>query len=74
MTRLTIDLPDNLAKEAQDAGLLAPAAVEAMLREQLRRQAVDGLFSAADKLATANFPPMTLDEIQAEVSAVREKH
>jgi hypothetical protein len=74
MTKLTIDLPDNLVKEAQDAGLLAPAAVEAMLREQLRRRAVDGLFAAADKLAAANFPPMTLDEIQAEVNAVRGKH
>lgn len=73
MTTLTIDLPDNLVKEAQDAGLLAPSAVEAMLREQLRRRAVDGLFAAADKLAAANFPPMTLDEIQAEVNAVRGK-
>jgi hypothetical protein len=74
MTTLTLDLPDNLIKEAQDAGLLAPAAVEAMLREQLRRRAVDGLFAAADKLAATHFPPMTLDEIQTEVNAVRGKH
>ena len=71
MTTLTIDLPDNLIKEAQDAGLLAPDAIEAMLRENLRRRAVDGLFKAADKLSGANFPPMTMDEIQAEVNAVR---
>ncbi len=71
MTTLTIDLPDNLIKEAQDAGLLAPDAIEAMLRENLRRRAVDGLFQAADKMAAANFPPMTMDEIQAEVNAVR---
>lgn len=73
MTTLTIDLPDNLVKEAKDAGLLAPEAMEAMLREQLRRRAVDGLFAAADKLAAAHFPPMTMEEIQAEVDAVRGK-
>ena len=71
MTILTIDLPDNLAKEARNAGLLAPDAIETMLRETLRRRALNGLISAADKLAAANFPPMTMAEIQEEVNAVR---
>lgn len=71
MTTLTIDLPDNLAKEAKETGLLAPDAIEAMLREHLRRRAIDGLFTAADKLAAANFPPMTMEGIQEEVNAVR---
>lgn len=71
MTTLTIDLPDNLVKEAKNAGLLAPDAIEAMLRETLQRRAVDGLFTMADKLAAANFPHMTMEEIQEEVNAVR---
>jgi hypothetical protein len=71
MTTLTIDLPDNLVKEAKNAGLLAPDAIETMLRETLRRRAVNGLFTAADRLAAANFPPMTLEAIQEEVNAVR---
>jgi hypothetical protein len=71
MTILTIDLPDKLAKEAKDAGLLAPDAIETMLRENLRRRAIGGLFTAADKLAAANFRPMTMEEIQEEVNAVR---
>ena len=71
MTTLTIDLPDNLVKEAKNAGLLDPDAIETMLRETLRRRAVNGLFTAADKLAAANFPPMTMEEVQAEVNAVR---
>ena len=29
------------------------------------------LFSVADKLAAAKFPPMTMEEIQEEVNAVR---
>lgn len=73
MTTLTIDLPDNLAEEAKQAGLLAPNAIEQILRETLRQRAVNGLFSAADKLAAADFPPMTMQEIQEEVNAVRAK-
>lgn len=71
MTTLTINLPDTLAKEADDAGLLAPDAIESMLRDRLRRRAVDGLFTAADKIVAAKSPPMTLEEIQQEVNAVR---
>ena len=72
MTTLTIDLPDNLAEEAKQAGLLTPNAIETILRETLRDRAVNGLFIAADKLAAANFPSMTMEEIQEEVNAVRE--
>lgn len=71
MITLTIDLPDNLVREARDAGLLDPKAIEAMLRENLRRRGVDELFASADKMAAANFPPMTMEEIQQEVNAVR---
>ena len=71
MMTLTIDVPDDLAEEAKNAGLLAPDAVGAMLRETLRRCSVDRLFDAADTFAAADFPPMTLVEIQEEVNAVR---
>ena len=71
MTTVTLNLPDTLADEANAAGLLSPEAIEQMLRENLSRKAVDGLFAAADKLTAAHFPPMTLEEIQAEVNAAR---
>ena len=71
MTTLTIDVPDDLAEEAKNSGLLAPDAVEAMLHETLRRCSVNGLFDATDTFATDDFPPMTLAEIQEEVNAVR---
>ncbi len=71
MTTLTIDLPDNLAEEAKQAGLLTPSAIETILRETLRGRAIEELFSAADKLTAANLPLMTMDEIQEEVNAVR---
>lgn len=73
MTTLEVklNLPDSLAQEAQKAGLLTPDAIERLLREAVRRGAVDELFGAMDRLADANIPPMTMEEIQAEVDAVR---
>ena len=68
---VTIELPDELAEEARSQGLFAAGAVEAMIRETLRRRAAKELLEAADKLAAAEFPPLTLAEIQEEVNAVR---
>ena len=71
MTTITIELPEELAQEARTHGLLRADAVEAMIRDALRRQAGRELLDAAKKLAAADFPPMTLSEIQREVDAVR---
>jgi len=73
MTTLEIKLtlPDRLAKQAKDAGLLNSQAIESMLGERLRRQAGKELRAMMDKLASANIPPMTEEEIQAEIDAVR---
>ncbi len=71
MTTLEIKLSDTLAKEARAAGLLAPETLERLLREALRLKAVDDLFEVVDRLAAADIPPMTMEEIQAEVDAVR---
>jgi hypothetical protein len=69
---LKVNLPDTLANEAQAAGLLTPQAIERLLREAVRSKAVTELFETADRLAAANIPPMTMEEIQAEVDAVRQ--
>jgi phosphoserine phosphatase len=42
-TVLQISLPDELAQKAASAGLLSAEAMEAMLREQLRRRASQAL-------------------------------
>ena len=46
MTTLEVTLPDNLAREAGEIGLLTSAAIEAMLREALRQRRVNRLFTA----------------------------
>lgn len=72
MTTLTIDLPDNLAQEAQSAGLLSPQAIEAMLRENLRQRSVDELFQAMDRMASVEDPPiMTPEEVAEEIKKMR---
>lgn len=73
MTRLSleIELPDTLAKQAKEAGLLEPDAVERMVREALLARRVESLAQARDVLAANRLPPMTPEEIQAEIDAYR---
>jgi hypothetical protein len=77
MTMTTVErklsLPDELAQDAQAAGLLAPESIEKLLREAIeRRKKIDEFFATLDRLHAANIPPMTMEEIQAEVEAVRQ--
>lgn len=71
MVELTVRLPDNLAREAQASGLLAPQALEALLRDELRRRRVDRLFESADRLAGLAGHRLTERELEAEIEAVR---
>ena len=71
MTELRLKLPDTLAEEASKAGLLKPKAIEKLLREEIRRRAVNELFGAMDRMAAVEGPPMSEEEIQAEIDAVR---
>jgi post-segregation antitoxin (ccd killing protein) len=66
-----IDLPDELAQRAKDAGLLTNEAIEALLREALRKQAGEDLRTMIDKLSSDGAAPMNEEEIQAEIDAYR---
>jgi cytidylate kinase len=73
MTTLEVklSLPDSLAQEAQAAGLLAPEQLERLVREALRAKRVERLTAARATLAANPLPPMTPEEIQAEIDAYR---
>ena len=71
MTTVQITLPDALAREAANAGLLEPAEIERLLRERLRAERLDKLESVRAKLAAQPLTPMTAEEIQAEIDAYR---
>jgi hypothetical protein len=66
-----LDLPDNLAREAEADGLLTPEAIESLLRAEIRRRRVNKLFDAADRLAALD-APLTESEVEAEIAAVRQ--
>jgi post-segregation antitoxin (ccd killing protein) len=68
---LTLNLPDELANKAQAAGLLNSEAIEKLLREQLRKQAGEELRVMLNKAGASSAPPMSEDEIQAEIEVYR---
>lgn len=67
---LTLNLPDELAQRAKDAGLLSNEAIEKLLRERLRRQAGEELQAMLDRVQRPG-TPMSEDEVQAEIDAYR---
>jgi hypothetical protein len=72
MTKVQIELPDETAKAARDAGLLTPRALEQLLTDAIkRRQAADSILTIADRVAEAGIAAMPMEEIDAEVKAVR---
>lgn len=72
MTTVQITLPDQLAQEAQRAGLLTSEIIERMLREQLRAQHTDELFQAMDRMAAIDAPAaMSPEEVAEEIRVMR---
>jgi hypothetical protein len=71
MTTIQVELPDLLAQHAQAAGLLAPQALETLLREQLKRQAVDSLRAMWAREPLEELTPEIEQMIEEQVQAVR---
>lgn len=70
--KIQIELPEATAKAAREAGLLTPQALDRLLSDAIRRQqAADALVSIAGRVAEAGIEPMPMEEIDAEVKAVR---
>ena len=71
MTTVQFTLPDELAQAAERAGLLSSAALEQLLRRQLKARAADELFAAMDKMSAVDDPPyMSPEEIAEEIRAM----
>jgi hypothetical protein len=68
---LKLNLPDRLAQDAAQMGLLDPDSLQTMLREAVRNRRIAQLALARQRVAEAGIPPMSLDEIQEEVDADR---
>jgi hypothetical protein len=73
MTTLEVklNLSDSLANQAQAAGLLNSEAIGKLLADALRRNAFDEFLSVAERVEAAEIPPLSLDEIEAEIKVYR---
>ena len=71
MTTILIELPDATAQAAQAAGLLTSQALDRLLSDAMRNRALERLDAAREKLTADPLPPMSEEEIQAEIEAYR---
>ncbi|MBX6315769.1 MAG: hypothetical protein IRY99_23065 [Isosphaeraceae bacterium] len=67
---IKIDLPDRLARDTEAIGLLTPQAIASLIREEVRRQ-IKALFEATNRPAVQEEPPMTEEEVLAEIQTYR---
>lgn len=68
---VTVELPDDLAQQAKQAGLLEAHVIARLLQNELRRNRIDQLFEAADQLAAIDLPVLDETEILQEIELAR---
>ncbi|RRR76116.1 MAG: hypothetical protein EI684_03520 [Candidatus Viridilinea halotolerans] len=69
---VTLNLPDELAREAVARGLLTPAALQQLIDAEVeRRRKLDRLCTTLDQLAAVDLPPLTSAELNTEIHAAR---
>lgn len=72
MTTVQISIPDELTRDARQAGLLSSEGITALLRQQLKITRVDALFAAMDRMAAVTEPDiMSPEEVAEELAALR---
>ncbi len=71
MTTVEITLSDDVARRASAAGLLVRERLEEILDAEIRKAAGDRLSEIIAKIHAVSGPEMSMDEINAEVKAVR---
>ena len=71
MATVQITISDARAKEAAAEGLLKTGSIEVILRERLAVAHVTMMQVTRQKFSTTGTPPMTAQEIEAEMNAYR---
>jgi hypothetical protein len=66
-----ITLPDDLARDLAEFGLLEPQVIENILRDRLRAVRIVDFDKIRAALDANPLPPMTNEEINAEIAAYR---
>lgn len=69
---MTLQLPERLARQAEDAGLLSPERIVGLFEREIeRQQVIDRLFGAMNMLDGVDLPPLDEVELAEEIQAVR---
>jgi hypothetical protein len=68
---LKLSLPDQLADQAEAAGLLSAEGIERLVREALRKEAGRRLLQIGQRLREPCGPVMSEAELERELEAVR---
>lgn len=69
MRSIELKLPDQLAEDAQRAGLLSSERLEAWLRQELKAKRIDEFFQAMERMAAVPEPaPMSPEEVAEEIA------
>jgi hypothetical protein len=69
---IQLDLPEALAEEARAKGLLEPKKLEELIKDEMvSPAALKNYREMVEQMRAYPDEPMTMDEIQAEVRAVR---
>jgi hypothetical protein len=71
MTNITIELPDELARQAQDAGLLMPEQIIMLLRTALMRQTAVTQLQGITMQLMALDDALTEEEVETELKTYK---
>lgn len=71
MTTITFDDSNRLADNPPSSALFNLDAIGDMFRNTLQNHQVNGLFNATKSLADANFPSVSMADIQSEINDIR---
>jgi post-segregation antitoxin (ccd killing protein) len=68
---LKLSLPDQLANQARDAGLLTSEAIERLVREAIRKAAAQRFVELGKRLRSPGGAAITEAQLEAELKDVR---
>ena len=68
---LTIELDDDIAARAEDAGLLSNHEIEELLLREMRCRAGRELMAMTQPIRDANYPEIPIEQLAAEIRAGR---
>jgi len=71
MTTIQLEIPEELAESIREQGLLNRDGLEGMLRDALRSKSIAFIRDFVKENERLGIPPMSEEEIQAEIDAMR---